>query len=116
MGEKFVIGDGSNQPEIKPGQHVAKFKGLEPITEGQFGPYRPWVFEGEDGTIYKGFCNVPKSGPKTNNQLGRWLCGLAGKPLAAGQEIEPDAHIGQRYMLFYGEKDGKVKLQAITKM
>lgn len=99
--------------EIETGEYQACFQRIEGPIDGEHGPYYRFVFEG-DGVQYIGFVDVPKR-PTAQNRLGRFLMGLAGKPLEEAAEIRPSEYVGQRYLLSYGpNKNGKVSLQGLT--
>ena len=101
---------------IEAGSYPAKFVSVDLKEEGKHGPYYEWTFDGSDKT-YKGFADKPKGGPTIGNKLGRLLCGLAGRPLSAGQ-VNPKDYVGKPYMLVYApnKKNGKVSLESITPM
>jgi hypothetical protein len=90
----MTIGTSGNSLPV--GAHQATFLGLSQENNKEGKPMFVWNFEA-DGKAVKGFTDAGQ--PTDGNKLGRWLCGLAGKPLKAGDSYDPDTYIGKRYML-----------------
>lgn len=65
-----------------------------------------------DGKVVSGLAGEPGKGATIKSKYGRWLCGIAGKPLAEGS-VDPVAYIGKPYMVIV---DDKGNVSQFTKM
>ncbi|MCA8991372.1 MAG: hypothetical protein KDA88_05310 [Planctomycetaceae bacterium] len=87
-------------------------------TDGKPSVYYKFEFLGEDGKTHVGFCDQPKSGPKIgerSNKFGRWLAGLAGKPMTQEFSITPSDFYGKPYLLFYSPNaKGRITLNTFS--
>ena len=101
--------------ETPAGVHHARFSGLTHHPKGDYGPFLTFEFAADDDeTIYRGFATIG-GGPTPENKLGRWLCGLAGRPTATGESVNPSGYVGKKYALVYAPgKGGKTSLQSFT--
>lgn len=83
-----------------PGAYPATFQGLETI-ETQKGKCYRWVWALDSGKTVSGLSDLKVT---DQNKTGRWLAGLAGKPVVAGLSVDPAAYVGKRYTLIWGDK------------
>ncbi|HCS53784.1 hypothetical protein [Rubinisphaera sp.] len=114
----FVVNEKSYS-EIESGFYTARFIEFsgphKSETEGSSDYYK-FLFEDNDRQ-YVGFGDVSKMGPRTQNKLGRFLLGLAGKPQSTTErtEIETEDYVGKEYVLIYGpNNNGKTKLLSFS--
>lgn len=114
------VHEGSEYEPIAAGAYTATLNKVEGPLDGEHGRYYKFAFEGEGERVYLGFASVPsdKDGKEkritTRHKLGRWLCGLAGKP-PQEMSIEPSEYYGRRYMLVYASNSqGNVSLNTFS--
>lgn len=107
----FTIEAGGPQA-VPAGNYTATFQGLEKI-ETQKGEAARWPFKTDDGLTISSLSDASR--PTTKNKLGRFLAGLAAKPLAAGTTVDPSEYVGRRYMVIVVDKgDGKTDIAAFS--
>jgi len=118
----ITVIEGSDYEPIAAGAYQATLTAVEGPLEDEKGYGRSYkfIFVGDDKKEYFGFGTIPKDKitgkempPTTKHKLGRWLCGLAGKP-PQHMTIEPTDYIGKRYTLVYATEKGKTSLNTFT--
>lgn len=109
----------SGQASVPPGFYVAKFVGVEAITNDKFdGPRWRWVWE-----VVKGEHSGRKADALTQcditpaKQAGVIIAGLLGGPIVPGQDVEAGikAAIGKPFMVGVqpGPKGGKAAVRSV---
>jgi hypothetical protein len=106
---------------IPPGAYKATFGGLEEIETSNGKAWR-WRFSVSE-TVSGDKTHADKSvselsdrekPPSTRNKTGRFLAGLAAKPLEAGVQVNPDEYVGRTYLLAVEPKEGGSKIASFT--
>lgn len=123
---KVTLGDDSRE-SFAIGAYPATFLEYEgpiegeptPYTDGKPSKYYKFIFEDDEGRTHIGFCDHPKIGSpkigKRPNKWGRWLAGLAGKPLTQEFALTPSDFYGRKYLLVYAPNSkGNVQLSTFS--
>lgn len=114
----FIVNE-KNTSEIEAGFYSAKFtelSGPHKSDKEDKPDYFKFVFE-NDERVYVGYGDVSKMGPRAQNRLGRFLLGLAGKPIKTTDRtaVETDQYIGKEYVLIYGPSSvGNIKMLSFS--
>ena len=99
------------------GNYTTTFRSMVP-KETSKGKAYLWTFEvveGEKtGSEISDFSDA-NSGPTTKNKTGRWLAAIAKKPLEKDVSVNPDKHVGKRYLVIVEPgTNGKNKIATFT--
>lgn len=113
---------GGGNESVPPGHYIATYNGVElhPVKKGtpEEGVAYKWTFTITEDGDYRGRRITDLSdnvNPTTANKLGRLLCGLAGKPLAVGTQVDPKDYVGGTYMVIVApNKAGKPAIYTIS--
>jgi len=97
---QLKVGSGS----VPPGTYVAVFAGVEEQpadAQRGYGPGLRWKWTIETPAEYAGqtASRITGPSPTTQNTCGQILGGVVGKPVAAGETVDPMAYVGRRYTL-----------------
>jgi hypothetical protein len=88
------------------GTYTATFVGVEETNHEQWGAGLKWSWEITKGQ-HKGkkACRTTGTSPTPKNACGAMLKAIAGRPLAAGEEIDVEGFVGETFMVIVGETD-----------
>lgn len=113
----FTVGRGG----VPAGNYTATFAGVEVQPENRERGYPPgvrWKFQIEAGPFAGQMASrITGSQSSPTNACGKMLCGLVGRPVNEGEQLDPDTYIGQRYMLVVAAGlGGGTRVEAIMPM
>jgi hypothetical protein len=101
------------------GNYVGKFMGLETVPENperKFGPGVRWRFAIDTGP-HEGqvVSRITGTTPSVKNGCGKMLSGLLGRPLQVGEQVDPDAYVGKRFMIVVAAaQENSTRVEAVV--
>jgi hypothetical protein len=100
---------------VPPGSYLAVFTGGEP-TSNEYGDGLRWQFEVLTGPFKGGKTSRTTTRiPTTKNSCGKMLSGLAGKPLAPGEDHDIESFIGKKYLIVVTTTDsGGTRVDSVS--
>ena len=105
----YTITNGKSESVNAGNYHNAVFVGIEKFTSGKGDELLRWKFDidGRQASAVTGASN-----PTTKNRFGKFLCGLANKPLVEGTTVEPNDFIGKKYfaVVIANERGSQVEM------
>jgi hypothetical protein len=97
---------GESKYGVPAGVYLARFKGVQALKPGKFGPRIAWEFEVAEGP-YQGrdtSCLTDPI-PTLRNACGRVIRGLTGKDIASGTEFDDEPFRGSLYQVRVADKE-----------
>jgi hypothetical protein len=113
----LTVGSGG----VPVGNYVATFAGYENQPENKekgYGMGLRWKFAIADGPQAGQITSrITSPTPTTKNTCGKMLVGLLGRALRDGEQIDPDAFIGKKYMIVVAAgQNGGTRVEAVVPM
>ena len=88
------------------GTYNAKFVGVKETTHEKWGPGLQFQWEILGGPLAgKIASRTTGTTPTQKNGCGKMLVALAGRPIIAGEEFDPQTYVGQAFMIVVAETD-----------
>lgn len=97
------------------GQYKTEFAGVEAAEANKdYGPGLKWKWKVTEGPcLGQTATRVTGPAPTPKNACGKMLSGLIGRSLAEGEEIDPAAHVGKKYLVIVGQGQNGTRVEAI---
>jgi hypothetical protein len=111
----LTVGSGG----VPVGSYTAEFVGFENQPENKekgYGAGLRWKFVIESGPQAGQVASrITQPLPTTKNSCGKILAGLLGRALRDGEQVDPDAFVGKRYMIVVAAgQNGGTRVEAIV--
>ncbi|SRR5579871_2024141 len=113
----FTVSSGG----VPAGSYTGTFVGIEAQPENKEKGYPAgirWKFAIDAGPhAAQTASRVTGGTPSPKNSCGKMLSGLIGRALKEGEQVDPDAYLGKRYMLVVATgQGGGTRVEAIVPM